>query len=294
MSPSLVVNSLPDTITLGPVRLQVADLGRSVAYYQDVLGLRPLDRGPGHAALGASGEPAPLVLLEERPGATPAPRRGRLGLYHFALLLPQRADLGRLVEHLAASGLRFGASDHRVSEALYLSDPDGLGIEVYADRPRAEWEWREGELVMSTDPLDLDGLARAGGGAPWDGAPGGTRIGHLHLHVAGLPEAERFYREGLGLQPTVRRYPGALFLAAGGYHHHLGLNTWAGPDARLPAEDDARLLEWTMIVPAASDAEAAAGRMAATGHAAMRDGTGWLFTDPWGTALRLVAGAADA
>lgn len=284
--------SLPDAISLGPVRLQVADLGRSVNYYQDVLGFRLMDRRPGLAALGAAGGEAPLVLLEERTGAAPVPRRGRLGLYHFAVLLPERADLGRLVEHLAALGVRPGASDHRVSEALYLTDPDGLGIEVYTDRPRAEWEWRDGELVMSTDPLDLDGLARAGGGVPWDGMPAGTRIGHLHLHVGSLQEAERFYREGLGLEPTVRRYPGALFLSAGGYHHHLGVNTWAGPEARPPAAGDARLLEWSVIVPASADAEAAAHRVAAASHGARRDGAGWLLTDPWGTVLRLVTAGA--
>ncbi len=279
---------LPDATALGPVRLRVADLERSVRYYQDIVGLRQLQRGAGRVALGAQGEEPPLVELEERRGAAAAPRRGRRGLYHFAVLLPDRADLGRFASHLAATGTRAGASDHRVSEALYLTDPDGLGIEVYADRPREEWRWRDGELIMATDPLDLEDLARAGGGEPWGGMPPGTRMGHLHLHVGGLEEAARFYHQGLGLQPTVRSYPGALFLSAGGYHHHLGLNTWAGPDAGPPGDGDARLLEWNLILPAAGDAEDAARRVLATGHAATASDAGWLVTDPWGTTLRLI------
>lgn len=207
---------LPDTTSLGPVHLQVADLDRSLRYYGDVLGFRWLERGGGEAILAAQGDDAPLVRLRERPGAAPAPRRGRLGLYHYAILLPDRAALGRLVVHLSDIGARAGASDHRVSEALYLTDPDNLGIEVYADRPRAEWEWSDGDLVMATDPLDLDAVAAAARGEPWTGMPPGTRVGHIHLHVGALPQAVAFYQEGLGLEPTVRSYPGALFSRWGG------------------------------------------------------------------------------
>ena len=277
---------LPDDITLGPVRLQVASLPRSLAYYQDVLGLRTLSRTAASASLGAHGGEEPLVELFERAGAAPVPKRGRLGLYHFAILLPDRAALGRFVAHLARIGARAGASNHLVSEALYLTDPDGLGIEVYADRPRSEWRWRDGELQMSTQPLDLDEVVAAGAGEPWSGMPPGTRVGHLHLHVGAIDGAGSFYGSALGLTPTVRSYPGALFLSAGGYHHHLGVNTWAG-DAAPPGAGDARLLEWTIVTPDPSSAAAAAERVARAGHPAEESAEGWLLTDPWGTQLRL-------
>ena len=282
---------LPDELTLGPVRLQVSDLGRSVPYYEGLLGLRVLDRVPGSASLGAAGGGEPLVLLRERRGAAPVPRRGRLGLYHFAILLPDRAALGRFVKHLAANGVRAGASDHLVSEALYLWDPDGLGIEVYADRPRSEWVRREGELAMATEPLDLESVASAAGEEEWTGMPRGTRIGHLHLHVGDLALAEEFYRSRLGFEATVRSYPGALFLSAGGYHHHLGLNTWAGAAATPAGPDESRLLEWTIRLPEGSDSRAAADRVAAGGYDVLSSSGGWLLTDPWGTSLRLVAGS---
>lgn len=285
---------LPAETRLGAVRLQVSDLERSLAWYGRMLGLRVLERGQARARLGAHGDDAVLVELFEHAGAAPMPARGRLGLYHFAILLPDRAALGRFVAHLSEVRERAGASDHLVSEALYLNDPDGLGIEVYADRPRSAWRYDGRQLRMDTRPLDLDGLVRAAGGAAWTGMPAGTVIGHVHLHVGGIDEAAAFYHQGLGLDKVVWSYPGALFLSAGGYHHHLGLNTWAGPGARPPQGDDARLLEWTVVLPAASDAEAAARALQAAGHAVSPEDGGWLATDPWGTAVRLVGeGGAD-
>jgi catechol 2,3-dioxygenase len=283
---------LPDDLSLGPVRLQVADLSRSLEYYRGVLGFGLLDRTEAVARLGARGEAAPLGELHARRGAAPVPRRGRLGLYHFAILLPDRGALGRFVAHLARRGVRAGASDHLVSEALYLTDPDGLGIEVYADRPRSAWRWSGGELEMATEPLDLDAVIAAGAGEEWTGMPPGTRIGHLHLHVGAIDRAAAFYGDALGLEPTVRGYPGALFLAAGGYHHHLGVNTWAG-EAAPPAEGDARLLEWTIVVPAPA-AEAAVRRVTSAGYPAERADGGWLLTDPWGTRLRVGPGSGAA
>ena len=278
---------LPDATRLGRVRLQVADLTRSLAYYQNVLGFRVLDGSANQATLAAHGDGTPLIELHEHPGAVPVPHRGRLGLYHFAILLPDRVSLGRFVAHLAALGERAGASDHLVSEALYLRDPDGLGIEVYADRPRATWRRQGRELVMDTKPLDVAGLLRAAGDEPWSGMPKGTMIGHVHLHVADLGEAAAFYQAALGLDAVVWSYPGALFLSAGGYHHHLGLNTWAGPGAALPQAGDARLLDWEVVVPRAEDVEAAACSVEAAGYDVVRTGRGWLATDPWGTTLRL-------
>jgi catechol 2,3-dioxygenase len=277
---------LPADIRLGPVLLQTGDLGRSVAYYERVVGLRTVDRGAGQAALGAQDDPTPLVRLSERPGARPVPRRGRLGLYHFAILLPDRASLGRFSGHLAALGEYAGMADHLVSEAFYLTDPDGLGIEVYADRPRDTWAVHGGKLAMATDPLDLQSLARAAGEQPWTGAPAGTRIGHIHLYVDDLAQAGNFYHEGLGLDRISLDFPGALFMSAGGYHHHLGTNTWAA-DAPKAAEADARLLEWIVRLPDQAEVEAASRSLEAAGHQAAHAERDAIVTDPWGTNLRL-------
>jgi catechol 2,3-dioxygenase len=279
---------LPAAARPGRVKLQVADLARSLAFYRQVLGLQPLERGAGAASLGPAGATAPLVELHELPGARPAPRRGRLGLYHFAVLLPERAALGRFLAHLIADagGRRSytGMSDHAVSEAIYLSDPDGLGIEVYADRPRSSWRARDRELVMTTEPLDADALIAAGADEPWSEAPPGTTIGHVHLHVGDLDEAAGFYHRALGLDETVWSYPGALFFSAGGYHHHLGTNTWAA-EAVPAGDNDARLLEWELLLPGDEDVARALDALARSGAPVHRDGSGGETRDPWGTAL---------
>jgi catechol 2,3-dioxygenase len=281
---------LPAGTRIGAVRLQVADLGRSLAWYEGILGFRILAQTATLATLGAAGATLPLIELNRHPGALPVPRRGRLGLFHFAILLPERAELGRFLAHLTEAGAAGGAADHLVSEALYLHDPDGLGIEVYADRPPASWRRHGRELAITTEPLDAQAVGAAGGGLPWTGMPAGTTIGHVHLHVGDLERAAEFYHAALGLDAMVWNYPGALFLAAGGYHHHLGLNTWAGPDAEPPRPGDARLLEWELVVSGSEDVDAAARGIEAPGHAVKRDSEGLSVADPWGTALRLRSG----
>jgi catechol 2,3-dioxygenase len=292
---------LPAATRLGAVRLQVADLTRSLEWYRRVLGLEPLDREPrarepsgrdmpdrsGRVAhLGPPGTGAPLVELREAPGAAPVPRRGRLGLYHYAILLPDRPALGRFLRHLSEIGERAGMSDHFVSEALYLTDPDGLGIEVYADRPRGAWRHEDRQLTMTTIPLDVDALLRAAGDERWSGMPSGTVLGHVHLFVADLERAAAFYHAGLGLDKTVWSYPGALFLSAGGYHHHLGINTWA--TGAVPAGvDEARLLEWEVVVPSLRDAAEAIASIAAAGGGVEPSVDGGVARDPWGTAVRV-------
>lgn len=271
---------LPEETRLGRVVLQVADLERSLEFYEDGLGLRVVERGDGSATLAAHGDDRVLVELRERSGARPAGKRGQLGLYHFAILLPDRAALARFVRHLGEAGIPAGAGDHLVSEAFYLQDPDGLGIEVYADRPRSTWRRIGDELMISTDPVDVQGLLRAADG-PWTGMPAGTVIGHVHLHVGDLERADAFYAETVGFDRITWRYPGALFLGAGGYHHHLGTNTWAGPSARPPAEGDARLLEWTIEIPTAALGAAAASLSGAIENGAV------IATDPWGTRVRV-------
>lgn len=280
---------LPDQTHIGRVKLQVSDLGRSVDYYQDVIGLRVLHRSGHVATLGPHGDDTALIELHERKGAHMVPRRGLLGLYHFAILLPDRAALGRFLQHVADLGLSPGMSDHFVSEAIYLQDPDNLGIEIYADRPRSEWKEENGQLTMMTEPLDVRSVLHAGGDQPWTGAPAGTRIGHVHLHVGDIPQAESFYHAALGFDKTVWSYPGALFLSAGGYHHHLGTNTWAR-GAPSATEDDARLIEWELIVPTAADVDAVGRSLEAGSHTVTRESREVVARDPWDTQLRVRAG----
>jgi len=283
---------LPGATRLGPVHLQIADLARSLRFYEAALGLRVLDREGPRAVLAAQASELPLVELQERPGAREAPLRARTGLYHFALLLPDRGSLGRLVRHLWAINARFSSADHLVSEALYLQDPDNLGIEIYADRPRGTWQRAGRELIMATDPLDLSGLAGAADATAGGGLPAGTVMGHVHLRVGDLEQASAFFSEALGFDRTVWHYPGALFFGAGGYHHHLGTNTWAGRSAAPPSAEDAQLLEWTIELPDAPAFEAATENLVRAGYPVDRTGTSGrgltrVTRDPWGTRIRL-------
>ncbi len=278
---------LPAGTRLGAVRLQVSDLARSIAFYEQVLGFTVLARDERRAAMGTSPSDAPIIHLFAEAGTRAIQPGSRLGLYHFAILLPDRAALGRFIAHLSAIGARAGSSDHLVSEALYLQDPDGLGIEVYVDRPRSEWRRIDRELVMATDPLDIGDLVRAANGERWTGMPPGTVIGHVHLHVGDLSLAGAFYAEGLGFDRMVWRYPGALFLGAGGYHHHLGTNIWAR-GATAPSADDAQLLEWTIVLPDGAHVAALRDHVGTRGLEALSSHDDeLLMQDPWGTRVRI-------
>ena len=237
---------LPPDARIGEVTLAVSSLDRSLAFYTEVLGFRLHTQSGTTAALGAN-QTDVLLRLEQLPGAIPKPRRSS-GLYHVAILVPDRAALGRSLRRLAAREWPLtGASDHLVSEAVYLNDPDGLGLEIYRDRPRDTWLFDGPEVTMATEPLDVNEIARAAGAeAPWTGLDGATRIGHVHLHVPDLQQAEALYCDRIGFTPTLRRYPGALFVAAGGYHHHLGLNVWAGAGAPPPPEHAVGLHRFTI------------------------------------------------
>ncbi|HYB94501.1 MAG TPA: VOC family protein [Vicinamibacterales bacterium] len=232
---------LPADARIGRVSLTVQSRDRSMSFYQDVLGFTGVEGGlapPGGRQ---------LIELHERRDAVPRPAR-RAGLFHFAILVPSRAALGRSLRRLAEMRWPLtGAADHLVSEAVYLNDPDGLGIEIYRDRSRDTWRYHNGELTMATDPLDVQAIAdEPGADAPWIGLDPATVIGHVHLHVPHLHTAEAFYCGEIGFEATVRRYPGALFVAAGGYHHHLGLNTWAGAGAPPPPENAVGLRSFTV------------------------------------------------
>jgi catechol 2,3-dioxygenase len=276
---------LPAAAHIGRVRLQVSDLAASLLFYTRVLGFRVLSQDEATATLGPE-DGTPLVVLHERRGARPVPRRGRIGLYHFAILLPDRAALGRFVAHVADTGVSIGSADHLVSEALYLSDPDGLGIEVYADRPRSMWKTNGREIAMTTEPLDLRAVIRAADGQRWNGLPAGTTIGHVHFHVETLEAAKAFYHHALGLDTVVWSYPGALFFSAGGYHHHVGTNTWAA-GAPLAGPDDARLLGWELVLPTKDDITASAANVREAGYDVRADGDAQLITGSSGITVRL-------
>jgi catechol 2,3-dioxygenase len=284
---------LPADVRVGTVTLQVADLQRSLDFYQNIIGFRPLVRddasGVRTARLGAREGDRVLLELVEKPGVRPVSRRGRLGIYHFAVLLPTRGDLGRFLRHASALGVRIGAAEHRISEATYLVDPDGISIEVYRDRPREEWPYRDGELVAPSDPLDAEGLLSAAGPERWQGLPPGTTVGHMHFYVGDIPLAEAFYHTALGFDKTIWTLPGMLFVSAGGYHHHVGLNTWAA-GAPTATDEDARLLYWQLVLPDVATTEAAAESLGRAGYPVTSLGGSHLARDPWGITVRLSSG----
>ncbi|HSD81338.1 MAG TPA: VOC family protein [Solirubrobacteraceae bacterium] len=277
---------LPGTLRLGPVHLTVSDLDRSLAFYRDVVGLPARERRGATAALGA-GDADVLVLVGE-PGARRAGRAA--GLYHVALLHPSRTELARAALRLAAARAPIqGASDHLVSEAIYLADPDGNGLELYADRPRDAWPaGGPGERVgMATEPLDIHGLlALAEGEAPRVAADPALRVGHVHLHVGDVGAAVRFYRDVLGLE-LMTTYPAAAFLAAGGYHHHVAVNEWRGHGVPPQPAGAVGLRHWTILLPQRSDLDAVQARLAAAGIDADARPDGVLVRDPAGNAALL-------
>jgi catechol 2,3-dioxygenase len=254
---------------MGPVRLRIADLPRALAFYAGLLGFREGKREEGASFLSPGGEPPYPVVLEGHTGAKRKPPR-TTGLFHVALRLPDRRSLARVVARLIEKQYPFqGFSDHRVSESAYLADPDGNGLELYVDRPRDQWPVRNGQLAMTTDPLDMEGLlSEAGAANPPDGISPGTGVGHVHLSVADLAQSERFYSGILGLSVTQRSLPGALFLAAGGYHHHLGVNVWAGIGAPGPPPGAAGISSFSFLVPDAATVETVRERLRKAGFAA--------------------------
>jgi catechol 2,3-dioxygenase len=239
---------LPPKTTTAAVALTITDLKRSLNFYQNVLGLMVQDQREDDATLGSND--SVLLHLTESPSAK---RPGKTtGLYHFAIRIPTRRDLASVVKRIAERGMHIsGFADHLVSEAIYLPDPDGNGIEIYWDRPREAWYDPDGHLRMATEPLDLNGLLGELDdlNGSWHGLPHGTRIGHVHLHVADLELGINFYRDILGLDLMMRYRPSAAFLSAGGYHHHVGINTWNGQGAPQPPEDSVGLRYFTLQLP---------------------------------------------
>lgn len=276
------MNAAP--LRIGTLRLKVRDLEAVSAFYQSVLGLRPVATGKGRITLGTGGTPL-LELVSDAKLAPLDPRQA--GLFHTAFLMPTRADLARWVAHVAEARVPLqGASDHIVSEALYLADPEGNGIEVYADRPVSRWHGAGGEITMSTDPLDLQDLLQSAEGTEWSGLPEGGSVGHVHLQVGDTADADRFYRDVLGLD-IAARYPGASFYGSGGYHHQLAGNVWNSRRAGKRPEGMAGLDALEIIVRDTADLTSIAERADGVGIASTRNADGLTLHDPWGTAITL-------
>lgn len=279
---------------LGPLHLLVADLQRAQHFYGELLGFKTLHSESNYACLSANGK-TPVLALSASPRVKPRPAHA-FGLYHFAILVPSRIALARSLHRLLEMIYPLqGASDHLVSEALYLADPDGNGIEIYADRPREEWLWHKRQVQMETHPLDLDFLlAELGHGKiTWNGLDPETRIGHVHLQVADLYEAEQFYRQIMGFEVTARYGSGAVFLSAGGYHHHIGINNWSGTNGHHAAlEEVAGMRYFILSVPD----EKELGRLKehlSKQRCAFESAAGQIsLTDPAGNNLVVLAGEA--
>ncbi|HEY2632456.1 MAG TPA: VOC family protein [Solirubrobacteraceae bacterium] len=279
-------SELPAATRMGAVHLRVADLNRSIDYYERVVGLRVREAAGASATLGVGGED--LLVLAEQPGARPV--RGYCGLYHFALLLPARVDLARWLAHAVRDRVALvGMSDHFVSEAIYLTDPDGHGIEIYWDRPRHVWEGRVAER-MTTLPLDTASLLGELGdpaNEPFDGLPARTTMGHVHLCVADIPRTIAFYRDVLGFGLMAALGSHAAFLSAGGYHHHLGANTWESAGASQPPPGSAALTRLTVVLPSVTDRDRLIARIATADREPREIDAGVLVHDPSGNPLAL-------
>ena len=268
----------PDT-RLGAVHLTIRDLRRSLDFYQQRLGFQLRHLEGSKANLGAGGQD--LLVLYENPDASPYPNRS--GLYHFAILVPSRLELAQSLRHIAETETQVqGFADHLVSEAIYLPDPDGNGIEIYRDRPRENWQSLDGELKMATDPLNIESVLDElhGQEEPWPGLDPSTKMGHMHLHVSAIEAAENFYHDVLGFDKMMRYGPSASFLSAGGYHHHLGLNTWNGAGAPPPPPDAVGLRWFVIQLPNENELNRVIDRVQTAGLAIHEHGTGWLVRDP--------------
>lgn len=271
-------------IFVGEVNIKVKNLDYSLTFYQNIMGFQVLEKADRKAVLTTDGK-TPLVTLEQPEDVVEKTARTS-GLYHFAILLPSRADLSVFLRHLVQTGYPLGAADHYVSEALYLNDPDGNGIEVYRDRPSDEWKWTNGLVEMATEELDGNGIL-AESDAEWKGLPAGTLMGHIHLHVADLKKAEQFYTKGLGFE-IVSYYPQAAFLSTGGYHHHIAINTWQGEGAATPPKNSVGLNWYSLVFPDETVRENTIKQLKQLGALITEEADFYVTSDPSGNQIRLI------
>jgi catechol 2,3-dioxygenase len=279
---------------MGPVTLGVSDLLQSVDFYTNVLGMKTTSRDASKKRATVGVGSTPLLHLQEIQNARRQPQHST-GLYHAAILVPSRPDLGRVILNMARKQYPLsGASDHFVSEALYLDDPDGNGLEIYRDRPRDEWKWNGTQVVMGSAQLDIDGIVESAGdpNALFTGMADGTTIGHMHLRVGDIPKAEEFYVRLLGFD-IVATWHSALFISAGGYHHHLGMNTWHSQGAPRPPADSVGLRQYTILVPDAEARDPIVTRLNGAGVASEQRDADVIVDDPWGNHIRLAVEKVD-
>ncbi|MGO4529701.1 VOC family protein [Paenibacillus sp. 2TAF8] len=283
---------IPATTHLGEVSLKISNLDRSIQFYTDVVGLKLLTRQEHIATMTADGKTV-LLRLEEVKDSITLPERSHAGLYHFAILLPDRKSLGLAIRNLVASGIDIGQGDHLVSEAFYISDPDLNGIEIYADRPRETWKRDvDNNYIMASDPVDVQSLFDLSANETWTGLPAGTVIGHVHFHVRSLEEARSFYTGVLGFD-IVGNFANmsALFVSAGGYHHHLGLNIWAGVNAPVNPSNATGIDYFAIVYAEPEEVEQAVERLRQAGFEVTRDAEAWYAVDPQNIRIRLVSAA---
>jgi catechol 2,3-dioxygenase len=274
-------------VYVNQVNLSVGDLQRSLKFYQDIIGFQILSQTPSRAELTANGKTA-LLSIEQPDMVMPKLPR-TTGLYHYALLLPNRSELGKVLTHLLQVGYPLqGGSDHLVSEALYLADPDGNGIEIYVDRPASTWEWNNGEVLMTTEPMDAEGILAEGKGDSWTQLPPDTLMGHIHLHVAEFEKIKEFYCDGLGFEIVCRYGSQALFISTGGYHHHIGLNTWNGVGAPKPPVNSVGLIQYSIVFPSEEERSNARERLVQLGYQVESVEGDFKAEDPSGNSVRLV------
>ncbi|MHC0037788.1 VOC family protein [Pseudoneobacillus sp. C159] len=270
---------------VGQVTLKVENLQRSLAFYKKVIGFKVLEQTDRSASLTADGK---TILLSIEQPTNVVPKQGRTtGLYHYALLLPKRSDLAKIVQHFLEIGLRFGSSDHLVSEALYLNDPDGNGIEIYIDRDPTEWNWSNGEVAMTVDPLNFQDLLAGGKQQSWKGLPAETVMGHIHLHVSELKKTEEFYTKGLGFEVVNRYGAQALFISDGKYHHHIGLNTWNGVGAPTPAPNSVGLKSYTLMLANEDKRNKTVDQLKGIGATVTEENGSYVTSDPSGNRIVL-------
>jgi catechol 2,3-dioxygenase len=282
----------PPITFVGQVNLKVQNFERALAFYKEVIGFKVFEQTERSAKLTADGK---TVLLSIEQPVDVIPKQARTtGLYHFALLLPHRSDLAKIIRHFVEVSYPLqGASDHLVSEALYLADPDGNGIEIYTDRPASKWDWNNNEVVMATEALDAENLLAEGLDGSWNGLPAGTIMGHIHLHVSELVNTEQFYTKGLGFEVVSRYGSQALFISSGKYHHHIGLNTWNGIGAPKPPVNSAGLESFTLVLPNEESVIATIAQLKEIGSSVTEEEHGVYTFDPSGNRINLETAAGS-